>query len=231
MTYATAPSRTAETTRHPSVFDLSRALLDGSTPDSPAALTEALLPEIKRSSWLLISSNAVIDAPNMQVVNMILERAIPSGVSVALDLDWQPERWHLPPQSPPSAEVLRRIQPLAWAAQLIHCSSEEAESFFASTDPAQVHRHDTLPQRPAVLISTAAGGLDWCIGGRRGSLNASMLQDHGVFLTRLLENLATSPQLLGNAAPGLDAVADADGLTEQLLKAAMTSANPAQAGS
>ena len=55
-----------------------------------------------------------------------------------------------------------------------------------------------------------------------------MLQDHDVFLARLLDNLCTNPQLLGSAGPGIDAIADPDNLAEQLLTAAAASSNPDQ---
>jgi sugar/nucleoside kinase (ribokinase family) len=173
---------------------------------------------------LLVSSNAVIDGEENQALRMILERALPSGVSVAFDVDWRPQRWGLPPESPPSAEVLRRIRPLVETAQLIHCSSAEADHLFGSRDPVQVHNR--LPQRPSVLVSSPAGGLDWCIGGRSGRLVPAMLQNQEVFLARLLESLCTNPQLLGSAGLGIDAVADPDGLAEQLLAAARASARP-----
>ncbi len=226
MPPSTAITGTAQAELHTPVFNLSQALHEGSNVQSPAAITEALLPEIRESFWLLISSNALIDARDVQVLRMILERALPSGISVALDVDWQPQRWHLPPQSPPTAEVLRRFQPLARAAHLIRCTGEEADTFFGSRD--QVRVHETLTQRPAVLISDSAGTLNWCIGGRRGHLDPAMLQDHDVFLARLLDNLCTNPQLLGSAGPGIDAIADPDNLAEQLLTAAAASSNPDQ---
>ncbi len=215
---------TPQADRHTRVFDLPQALHEGSTPNSPAAVTEALLPEIKESFWLLVSSNAVIDGQDKQVLRMILERTAPSGTLVALNVDWQPQRWGLPPNSPPSAEVLRRVLPLAQAAQLIRCTSEEAEDFFESTDPVQVHH--TFPQQPAVLISNSAGGLSWCIGGRRGRMDPLMVCDHQAFLAQLLEDLSTHPQLLGSAGPGVDAIADPNSLAEQLLTAGVASADP-----
>ncbi|WP_323269620.1 fructokinase [Synechococcus sp. CCY9201] len=224
MTFSRTFTRMIQVDRHTSMFDLFQALRDDSTPNTPAAFTEALMPEIKQSFWLLVSSNTVIDSQDTQVLPMILERAVPSGVSVALNVDWQPQLWGLPPHSPPSSEVLRRVQPLIWAAQLIHCTGEEAEMFFGTTDPVRLH--NGLPQRPAVLIMDSAGDLQWCIGGLRGRLDFSMLQDHEVFLARLLDNLSTNPQLLGHAGPGVDAVADPDGLAEQLLTAAAASAGP-----
>jgi hypothetical protein len=226
MTFAKTSSHAAYADRYTSTFDLFRALRDDSTPDTPAALTEALLPEVKESFWLLVSSSAVIDRDDIQALRMIVERAVPSGVSVALTVGWQPQRWSLPPQSPPTGEVLDRVWPLVLAAQLIRCTGEEAETFFGTRDP--VRMHDRLPQKPAVLISDAAGGLHWCIGGRHGSLDGSMLQDHELFLAQLLDNLSTHPQLLGNAGPSTDAIAHPDGLAEQLRTAAAASASPHQ---
>ena len=224
MTPTTPATSTTEAGRNTPVFDLSGALREVSPSRSPAAITEDLMPEIKESFWLLVSSNAVINGQENQALRMIFERALPSGVSVAFDLDWQPQHWGLPPASPPSAEVLRRIRPLVEGAQLIRCTSAEADTLFGSRDPVRIH--DMLPQRPAVLISSPAGGLDWCIGGRSGRLDPEMLQDHEVFLARLMDNLCTNPQLLGSAGPGIDAVADPDGLAEQLLSAAAASVSP-----
>lgn len=206
------------------MFVLSRALSDVSPSMSPAAIIEQLMPDIRESFWLLVSSNDLIDSHDNQALRMILERALPSGVSVVFNVDWQPQQWHMLPESPPTAEVLRRITPLAEAAQLIHCTCDEADSFFGTTNSVRVH--DRFPQRPAVLITDPNGGLDWCIGGRSGRLAPAMLQDHELFLARLLDNLCTHPQRLGNAGPGIDAVADPDDLAEQLLMAAVASAFP-----
>lgn len=47
-----------------------------------------------------------------------------------------------------------------------------------------------------------------------------MLNEQKRFLRALLENLADNPELLGNAGPGSDAVADPDRLTDALLAVA-----------
>ncbi|CAK6701116.1 hypothetical protein [Synechococcus sp. CBW1107] len=55
-----------------------------------------------------------------------------------------------------------------------------------------------------------------------------MLQDHELFLARLLDNRSTYPQLLSGACPGIEAIDDPDGLAEQLLTAAVASVDPDQ---
>lgn len=212
------PNTTSQLHDASSVVDFSRALRESTVSETPAALTEALLPEITDSFWLLVSSNALINSTETQVLRMILERALPDGVSIALDVDWRPDRWGLPANAAPTPEVLRRFRPLAQSAQFIRCKVDEAKAFFSSADPAMIQ--ERLPQRPAVLIRDRTGGLLWSVGGRTGRMTPALVEDHDAFLARLLDNLCSHPTLLGNAGPGIDAIADPDTLAEQLLSAA-----------
>jgi hypothetical protein len=214
-------NKTCQAQDSTSVVDFTEALSVASAHETPAALTEALLPGVTESFWLLVSSNALLEATQTQVLRMILRRALPSGVSIALDVDWKPECWGLPPDAAPTSEVLRRFRPLAQAAQLIRCGVDEADFFFSSTDPVLIQ--EGLPNRPAVLVMDQAGGLQWSIGGRKGRMDPSLVEDHDTFLARLLDKLCSHPQLLGNAGPGIDAIADPDALAEQLLAAAVPS--------
>lgn len=225
MTFPTPTTRQDSAT----IVDFAQALQAAEGASTPAALTEALLPEIRESFWLLVSSTALSGARESLVLRMILERALPKGVSIALWVDWTPESWGLSPGDPPTAEVLRRFRRLSQAAQLICCDAEEAQAFLGSDDPAAIQ--ETLPQRPAVLISEPGGVLRWSIGGRQGRMAPHMMGDSDIFLAALLERLVRHPQLLGTAGPGIDAVADPDGLAEQLLAAATASVEPAAAGS
>jgi len=214
-TYPSPDSRT-------SLVDFSQALSETAASRMPAALTEALLPEITASFWLLVTSDALIDAKESQVLRMILDKALPSGVSMALELNWTPELWGLPAGAAPTPEILRRFRPLAEAAQLIRCSVEEAEAFFSSADPVAIQQH--MAQRPALLITGPAGDLRWSIGGQKGRMDPGLVEDHDTFLARLLDKLCSHPQLLGSAGPGINAIADPDLLAEQLLSAAAPAA-------
>lgn len=215
QTTQSAPSNSGATN---GVLDFATAFRNNAAGTTPAGLTERLLHEVNGSFWLLVTSNALADTTRHQVLQMVLTRALPSGVSIALALDWQPRKWGLADDSPPTAEVMRRFRPLAQAAQLIRCTTAEAESFFASDDPGTIHRQ--MPQKPAVLVRQRDGALAWCIGGRQGRIARELLQGESGFLAHLLENLCAHPELLGHAGPGIDAIADPDGLAEQLLNAA-----------
>ena len=189
---------------------------------TPAGLVETLMPDVSKTSWLLITSDSLVGATESTTLTMVLERAIPHGVAIALDVAWQPSSWGLAPGSKPTPEVLRRLHPLAQEASLIRCTSEEADEFFASHDPLKIHR--SLSQCPGVVITGIDGSVEWCIGGRIGTMEAGMLNEQEHFFSSLIKSFAERPELLGNAGegPGTDAVADPDGLTEALFSAAST---------
>lgn len=73
------------------LVDFSQALSETES-STTAGCIEALLPGITESFWLLANSNALIQASDARVLNMILERALPNGVSMALEVSWTPER-------------------------------------------------------------------------------------------------------------------------------------------
>jgi len=178
------------------------------------------MPDASKTSWLQITSNALIGATENTTLTMVLERAIPQGVAIALDVACKPQSWGLEPGSMPTQEILRRFRPLAQAATLIRCTPEEADGFFSCRDPLKIQ--NSLPQRPGVVITAVDGSVDWCIGGRMGSMGALMLNDQDNFFSALIESLADRPELLGHAGPGSDSNADPDELTEALLSAAST---------
>jgi hypothetical protein len=131
---------------------------------TPAGLVETLMPDVSTTSWLLITSDSLVGATESTTLTMVLERAIPHGVAIALDVAWQPNSWGLAPGSKPTPEVLRRLHPLAQEATLIRCTPEEADEFFASHGPLTIHR--SLSQCPGVVITGIDGSVEWCIGGR-----------------------------------------------------------------
>ena len=68
-------------------MDFSQALSETES-STTAGCIEALLPGIAELFWLLANSNALIQASDARVLNMILERALPNGVSMALEVSW-----------------------------------------------------------------------------------------------------------------------------------------------
>lgn len=202
--------------RSSAVLDLTTAIPAKASEHSPAGITQMLSSELTKASWLLMGSNALAVNDQAQALRMILNRATARGMPIALDINWQPQNWGLAPGSPPTSEVLRRFRPLAESASLIRCTDLEAEWFFLCCDPVRIH--DTLAKRPAVLICDGKGPMRWCLGGYSGDMGATT-GSRG-FLAFLLDGLCRHPRLLGCFGPGLDAVADPDGLADLLLSAA-----------
>jgi len=205
----------------PAVVDFSAAFNEAyASHKTPAGLVETLMPDVSKTSWLLITSNSLVGATESTTLTMVLERAIPHGVAIALDVAWQPDAWGLEPGSKPTPEVLRDFHPLAQEAALIRCTQDEADEFFSSHDPLEIHR--SLSQRPGVVITGIDGSVRWCIGGRMGTIETGMNNEQASFFSALIKSFAEKPELLGNAGegPGTDAVADPDGLTDALLSAA-----------
>ena len=158
----------------PAVIDFSAVFNEAyASHKTPAGLVETLMPNVSKTSWLLITSDSLVGATESTTLTMVLERAIPHGVAIALDVAWQPTSWGLEPGSKPTPEVLRRFHPLAQESSLIRCTPEEADEFFASHDPLIIHR--SLSQCPGVVITGIDGSVGWCIGGRIGSMETRML--------------------------------------------------------
>jgi sugar/nucleoside kinase (ribokinase family) len=199
-----------------STLDLTTALSAELERHTPEGATERLSAELGRLSWLLVDSTMLAGRETAMSLRMLLERASAQGVSIALNLNWQPQPWGLEAGSPPTPEVLRRFHTLAEAAALISASDQEAAWFFQSSDPVSIHC--AFSQKPAVLVYDSSGNLRWCLGGRSGQLEDIHHPD--AFLRRLIEDLNHQPGLLGHAGPGTDAVAEPEALTQLLRQAA-----------
>ncbi len=187
----------------------------------PATLAESVQPLLREARWLLIGTNALAGAPSAMALDLLRKRATAQGVGIALEIDWRPGFWGLPAEAPPSSEVRRRFRPLAETASLILCTSAEAEGFFGSRDPAAIHA--ALPKRPAVLFLDPDGSVNWCLGGRKGTLPPadprSPRHPLGVgqaFTAAVLDGLCRQPELLEAPAPGGDGVAGPGPIEEML---------------
>lgn len=125
------------------------------------------MPSLRGVGWLLVDSGLMAASSAARSLRLILERVAAQEIHVALDLNWQPQGWCRPAGSPPTAEVLRRMDTLTQAASLIRLTLEEAEWFFGSTAPRRIHQ--ALPQHPAVLVDGSPEALRWGLGAAAGS--------------------------------------------------------------
>ncbi|MCT4363751.1 MULTISPECIES: PfkB family carbohydrate kinase [unclassified Synechococcus] len=185
----------------------------------PETLAESIMPYLDEARWLLVATNSLKELSNYMAISLLLKRARAQGVCVALDVAWQPSFWGLPPGSAPSADVLQRFKLLSEAASLIHCTKEEADHFFGTTDATAIHGQ--LANRPSVLIPGPTGTIQWCLGGHRGLLALNSQDDGGScsqnFLAAVLDGLCSQPELVGKSAAGSRGLASA-AQVEELLR-------------
>lgn len=170
--------------------------------DALCTAAAALLPS---AHWLVCGSLALA-APLSAQAQLALIELLPAGgedgagPGLAVDLNWRPSFWGLPPGSDPPPEVQARIRPLLERARLIKCSAEEARSFFGSEDPGRISA--ALTHHPAVCVTDGGGPLRWRLGGREGVLQPPVIEAvdttgaGDAFLAGLLHGLVASAQPL-----------------------------------
>jgi len=143
------------------------------------ALRTAAATLLPSAQWLVCGSLALASPLSAQA-QLALLALLPeggdhsAGPALAVDLNWRPGFWGLPPGSDPPAAVQARIRPLLERTRLLKCSAGEARCFFGSEDPARIQA--ALPQRPAVCVTDGAGPLRWRLGGRAGVLQPPAIE-------------------------------------------------------
>ncbi|MEB3266760.1 MAG: carbohydrate kinase [Cyanobacteriota bacterium] len=169
-----------------------------------AALDQAVTPLLAEAAWLLCGTLPLASPRSAAALNQLLPRLADHGVALAVDVNWRPTFWGLPPNQGPPADVLDRLQPLLDQADLIKCTREEALWLFSSTDAVALQQ--ALPHQPAVLVTDGPQPVTWAIASASGQLPAqpvAAVDTTGAgdaFTAGLLHQLVGRPQLLGDGA-------------------------------
>ena len=128
------------------------------------ALT-SIWPQVgRRAQWLLIGTIPLASPAAADALWAAVRLAAVQRVKVAVDVNWRPTFWNpqADPAGGPPPAALTAIHPLLQQAALIKLAREEALWFFATDDPAVIA--DSLPQRPAVVVTNGSAPVRCCIG-------------------------------------------------------------------
>jgi fructokinase len=164
-----------------------------------AALAPALEPLLRHAHWLLAGTIPLASPASAEALHLAVVAATERGVPLALDLNWRPTFWDVPPQ-----EALGRIRPLLDRAVLVKLAAEEAEWLAGCRDPRGISA--VLAQAPAVVITDGEGAVSWWLGSQAGRLHAftvPVVDTTGAgdaFLAGLLHRLCAEPDLLRQAS-------------------------------
>jgi fructokinase len=169
-------------------------------------LAEHLEPLLEGAAWLLVGTIPLASPESAAALAHLVDRACRRKVALAVDVNWRPTFWGLGPEAGPPPLVRQRIGPLLERASLLKCAAEEADWLFDERDPLAIHA--SLPRRPAVLITDGSRPLQWCLGGRSGTLDAFPVQvvdttgAGDAFTAGLLHGLCRRPELLAGDGRG-----------------------------
>ncbi len=196
------------------------------------ALAAALPPLLAGARWLLVGTIPLASAASEASLWETVRRAREAGAALAVDVNWRPTFWEreAPPDAGPTPGQIARIRPLLEQATLIKCAAEEADWFFESNEPVEIH--SALPRRPAVLITDGGRPLRWCMGGRSGmrpAFDVPVVDTTGAgdaFTAGLLHGLCRDPALLSDG----NGLADPEALERLMAFASACGALVCRAG-
>jgi fructokinase len=162
------------------------------------ALDEPLKALLPQARWMLVGTIPLASPVSAEALGLVLERTAAADVPLAVDVNWRPTFWNLPPE-----QALERLRPLLEQAALLKLAAEEADWIAACRDPRSISA--SLPQRPAVVVTDGEGALRWWLGGNAGLMSSfpvPVTDTTGAgdaFLAGLLHRLCAEPGLLTTA--------------------------------
>ena len=126
----------------------------------------------EKARWLLIGTIPLASQKSKEALLWIVEKALQSGLKIALDINWRPTFWDStnPPDRGPDRYALAQILPLLEKASLLKLAKEEALWFFNTCNPSEIS--NALVRKPDVVITDGAKLLKWIIDGYCGEMEA-----------------------------------------------------------
>ena len=125
-----------------------------------------------KAKWLIVGTIPLSSDISSEAFLWCIEKAVKSGVKIALDLNWRPTFWRKKSSKvlEPTLEEKIKINTIVKNASLIKLAKEEAEWFFDSSNPRDISL--SLPQIPSVVITDGPNYITWFLNNIYGNSKA-----------------------------------------------------------
>ena len=126
----------------------------------------------RKAKWLIVGTIPLSSEMSSKAFLWSIEKALNSGIQVALDLNWRPTFWRKKSSKVlgPTLEEKIKINTIVENASLIKLAKEEAEWFFDSSSPRDISL--SLSQRPSVVVTDGPNSISWFLNNIYGNSQA-----------------------------------------------------------
>jgi len=124
------------------------------------------------AKWLITGTIPLASEISSGAFLWCIEKALKSGLKIALDLNWRPTFWRKKASKllAPTFDEKNKINFILKNASLIKLAKEEAEWFFDSSNPRDISL--ALAQRPSVIVTDGPNPVAWFLNNIYGNSNA-----------------------------------------------------------
>ena len=135
---------------------------------SPEQVKKDLPLLIDQAKWLVIGTIPLASEISSNALYCCIENALNAGIKIALDVNWRPTFWRnkVSTTFAPFLNEKNKIISILKNVSLIKLAKEEAECFFATSDPAIIS--SCLPNKPSVIVTDGSNPISWLLNNHIG---------------------------------------------------------------
>ncbi len=123
---------------------------------------------VDKVKWMIVGTIPLASEISSKAFLLSIEKALQSGINIALDLNWRPTFWRkkVTDLSEPSMKEKNEIISILKTVSLIKLANEEAQWFFHSSNPMEIS--SSLPNRPSVVVTDGSNPISWLLNNHIG---------------------------------------------------------------
>ncbi len=126
------------------------------------------------AQYLVLGTLGLAAPTTAEAMQRAIDLARQHGLGIVIDVNWRSIFW------PDPQAAVAQIRDFIQQADILKLSSEEAELFFQTTDPAVIHAvMGSQPSAPSIrgaVITLGEEGCRYCLAGQTGQLSALSVQ-------------------------------------------------------